>query len=110
MSLSNQNPFSPEKINRRTKRKIKYLIIASSCGTIYGAFNPDEEVKAITYSKELSIKEPSSLVQLYKVSNLNQFLSNLKYEKRKARKITQEVIDTKCEYKLVSKPNESSSS
>lgn len=61
-------------------RKIKYVIIAGDNGQIYGAFKPAEIDKANVYLKKI-LKDTLD-AKIYHVSNLNQFLSKLKYDKR----------------------------
>jgi hypothetical protein len=46
-----------------------------------GAFSPDKESDANNYLSAMRKKEPSTTIELYRVSNLNQFLANLKYGK-----------------------------
>ncbi len=67
--------------------KIKYLVIASIYGQIYGAFYPDDSENADDYLSKLKKAEPSIKMQIFAVSNLNKFLAKLKYDKRNQRKI-----------------------
>ncbi len=70
----------------RAPRKVKYLIIASEEGKIYGSFFPEQEANAKKYLAEVQAKEKDSVVNMYSVSNLNQFLAKLRYGTRVKRK------------------------
>lgn len=65
---------------KKVKRKVKYIIIASVGGIIYGAFRPIETIRAKKYLNQLKRNEPMTKINLYYVSNLNKF-----YAKRKSR-------------------------
>ena len=68
---------------RKVKRKVKYVIIASIGGVIYGSFKPTEDERAKIYLAQLRTKEPTTQINIHYVSNLNQFLSSIKFSKRK---------------------------
>jgi hypothetical protein len=106
---SNPNLFYRSQ-KKRTKKRIKYVIIASISGTIYGAFNPLEMEKAREYLDVVRAQEPYSQINLYKVSNLNKFLSNIKYVKRKTRTFAQINSDAEREHRLVPDSDENSPS
>ena len=82
MSLSEtKNQATPAK----GRRKIKYVIVASEHGKIYGAFKPHETIMAQAYLDELRKDNPTLSVDIHNVSNLNQFLARLRYGKKPKR-------------------------
>lgn len=88
MSLLNQKPLSQQEFVKPVKRKVKYIIIASDAGIVYGAFNPDDECRAQEYLEKVRGKESHTTIKLHRVSNLNLFLSTIKNARQAARNNT----------------------
>lgn len=83
----------PKKKSQKNKRRIKYLIVASIRGEIYGAFDPNREEEAKNYLEKCRKEEKHIEFNLHFVSNLNQFYSNLKYAKRERKANQRNVND-----------------
>ena len=70
----------------KSRRKIKYVVIASNNGEIHGCFQPDEKAERIeAYAAKVRADMPHLNIGIYRVSNLNQFLANLRYGKKPKR-------------------------
>jgi len=110
MSLLNVNPPLILPLKKKIKRKVKYIIISSRHGTIYGAFNPQDDVKAQEYLEILRQKEPAVEINAYYVSNLNLFFSGIKYAKSKERPAIQINSDAERQHDMVPASNATSPS
>jgi fructose/tagatose bisphosphate aldolase len=104
MSLSEEKNQTP-----RTRRKIKYIIVASADGEIHGAFKPTESVRAQEYLEKVQKKEPKLKISIHRVSNLNQFKANLRYGKKSKRPTASRNPNDGSNLPLVEKANENSS-
>jgi hypothetical protein len=65
------------------KSKIKYLIIVSDDGVVYGSFYPNDRKRAEQYLEKLHHQYKDNNIKLFSVTNLNKFLGSLKHKKKK---------------------------
>jgi hypothetical protein len=68
------------------RKKIKYLIITSDSGEVYGSFYPWDLIRANEYLEELRGQYTEAKIKLHKVSNLNKFLSSIRHGHKKQRR------------------------
>ena len=74
--------LSNHKLSKTRDKKVRYILLISDDGIIYGAFSPDKEHEAIKY---LNKQKKKLKLKIFKVSNLNQFLVKYKYDYRRKR-------------------------
>ena len=67
-------------LKKKIKRKVKYLIIASKTGRVFGAFFPEQRNEAEKYLLELK-KEEVGNIKIFLVSNINSFYARIKHAK-----------------------------
>lgn len=80
LKLKSINLHQSTGVFTKSKSKVKYIIITSKSGMVYGAFNPTEDGERLAqkYLEKLKNSEPNEVFKINKVHNLNKFLASVK--------------------------------